>query len=323
MKTPAHNPGPEAPPRRAERIGFVGLGRMGHPMARNIAAAGYPLIVYDIRPEVRDRFCAEFGAQPADDIADLAAATVIVTMLPSSREVEAVLLGSEDKAGLAATLPAGTLVLDCSSSDPLVTRRLATELGGLGIRMVDAPVAGGVVFADNGTLDILVAGAPEDMERAEPVLLAMGKQVHRCGAIGAGHAMKLINNFVNAQALITYIEAMAIGAKFGLDMDVMARSLLSATTGRNHPFEKKVLKQIVTGEFASGMALSLISKDVSLTRQLAESLGAWSPVAQMTAELWAQAAREVGPAVDQTEIVRLWEKMIGVELRAELAEARP
>jgi 3-hydroxyisobutyrate dehydrogenase len=298
----------------AEQIGFVGLGRMGTPMARHLARAGHELTAFDIRPEVTERFCAEFGAKPARQLSDLAGCTVVITMLPTSRDVEAVLTGGEPGAGLALQLTEGSLVIDCSSSDPLATRQLGEKLAVRGIRTVDAPVAGGVVFAEDGTLDILVGGEEADIARAEPIVLAFGKAVRRCGDLGSAHAMKLLNNFVNAQALITYIEAMGVGAKFGIDREVMVAALLSATTGRNHPFEKKFINQVIPRKFASGMALGLISKDVGLAHALASRLDAWSPVLHLTAGLWAEAGRELGAGVDQTEVVRLWEKRLGVSL---------
>lgn len=296
------------------RVGFVGLGRMGHHMARHIAEAKLPLTVFDIRPESVNEFCAATGARPARTLADLGAnSDVVITMLPTSREVRAVVVG-QGAEGLADALAPGSLVIDCSSSDPMETRALGQDLAERSIAMVDAPVAGGVVFARDGTLDILLGGAEDARERARAVLKPVAGRFFDCGSLGAGHAMKVLNNFVNAQALLTYAEAMAAGLKFGLDPAVLVESLTAATTGRNHPFEKKIVTQVLSRRFASGMALALIAKDVGLARDLAEGLGLKAPVLNGCLELWQRAADEIGPAVDQTEVVKLWERDAGVEL---------
>ncbi len=307
--------------RSEETVAFIGLGRMGHPMARHLARAGYRLIASDIRPDVVRSFAETYGAVATAGPDDCAGASVIITMLPSSRQVEEVLTGDGKSAGLANLLAPGSLVIDCSTSEPMSTRRLGETLARRNIAMVDAPVAGGVVFAEDGSLDALVGGAEADIARATPIIESFAKQILVCGPLGSGHAMKALNNFVNAQALLTYAEAMAVGAKFGIAMPVMVQSLESATTGRNHPFEKKIVRQVLGRKFASGMALGLISKDVGIARKLAEELGIWSPVTDRTAELWNEAVEVVGAMADQTEVVKLWEGKAGVELRGEVGAA--
>jgi 3-hydroxyisobutyrate dehydrogenase len=297
------------------RIGFVGLGRMGHHMARHIAEARLPLAVFDIRPDVVEEFCDTLEAKPARSMTDLGEqCDVVITMLPTSKEVRAVLAGESGKDGLAGTLAPGSLVIDCSSSDPVETQALGKLLAEHSITMADAPVAGGVVFAKDGTLDILLGGSDDARERARPVLTCFAGRFFECGTLGAGHAMKVLNNFINAQALITYAEALSTGLKFGLDIDVMMNSMVAATTGRNHPLEKKVAIQVLSRDFASGMALSLIAKDVGLARNLATGMGMEAPILNSCLELWKRAADEIGPLVDQTEVVRLWERDAGVEL---------
>ena len=296
------------------RVGFVGLGRMGHHMARHVAGAKLPLTVFDIRPDVVADFCSALEARPAGSMADLGECDVVITMLPTSKEVRAVLVGESGQDGLAGVLAPGSLVIDCSSSDPVETRALGKLLADQSIAMVDAPVAGGVVFAKDGTLDILLGGSDDARERARPVLASFAGRFFECGTLGAGHAMKVLNNFINAQALITYAEALSTGLKFGLDLDVMMNSMIAATTGRNHPLEKKVAIQVLSREFASGMALSLIAKDVGLARNLATGMGMEAPILNSCLELWRRAADEIGPLVDQTEVVRLWERDAGVEI---------
>jgi len=304
-----------------ETVAFVGLGRMGHPMARHLTQAGFSVIAADIRPDVVKAFAETFSATPARGPRDIAKAAVVITMLPSSKQVSEVLIGSDEATGLVELLAPGSLVIDCSTSEPMSTRRIGAKLASRDIAMVDAPVAGGVVFAEDGSLDALIGGAPADIERARPILKAFSKQALVCGPLGSGHAMKALNNFVNAQALLTYAEAMTVGAKFGIDMAVIVRALESATTGRNHPFEKKIVRQVLERKFASGMALSLISKDVGIARQLAGELGVWAPITDQTSNLWSEAVTAVGALADQTEVVKLWEGKAGVELRNPASKA--
>ena len=299
----------------SSRIGFIGLGHMGHHMARHIARAGLPLTVHDIRDGVAEDFCRAHGAKPAHSVGELGEnSDIVITMLPASRDVRAVLIGVGEGGGLVRALAPGSLVVDCSSSDPMETRAHGATLAGHSIAMVDAPVAGGVVFAKDGTLDILLGGSPEAIERARPVLSCFGKRFFPCGSLGAGHAMKVLNNFVNAQALITYAETLAAGLKFGLDLGMMMESLIAATAGRNHPLEKKIAAQVLSRDFASGMALSLIAKDIGQARDLASRMGMKAPVLKSCLELWMQAADEIGAMADQTEVVKLWEHDAGVEI---------
>lgn len=298
-----------------ETIAFVGLGRMGNPMARHLVKAGHRLIAADIRADVVRSFADAHGAVPAHGPEDIAKASVVITMLPSSRQVTDLLLGEGGSKGLAELLAPGSLVIDCSTSEPMATRHLGEALAAHNIAMVDAPVAGGVVFAEDGSLDVLVGGTEADLARARPILMGFAKSILVCGPLGAGHAMKALNNYVNAQVLLTYAEALTVGSKFGISMPTMVQALEAATTDRNHPFGKKIVRQVLSGKFASGMALGLISKDVGIARGLAKELGVWAPIADLTDELWADAAKSVGPMVDQTEVVKLWEGKSGLELR--------
>lgn len=300
------------------RVGFVGLGRMGFPMAGHLAKAGFDLTVFDLQAEVVGRFCEMHRATAAPNLVDLAAASdAVVTMLPTSRDVRQVVLGGDAEPGLAAHLPSDALLIDCSSGDPDMTREIGAELASRAILMIDAPVAGGVVFAEDGSLDVLVGGPSEAVCRVEPVLSAFSRQILNCGALGAAHAMKAINNFVNAQALITYAEAMTTGLRAGIDIGALTAALEQATTGRNHPFEKKIVKQVLTRRFASGMALSLIAKDVDLARDIGRRMGLDVPIGTLCADLWNRAAAEVGGTVDQTRVAQLWERMAGVILGQE------
>ncbi|MDH3229813.1 MAG: NAD(P)-dependent oxidoreductase [Alphaproteobacteria bacterium] len=286
-------------------IGFVGLGNMGFPMAGHLAAAGFKLVVADAAPGVVDRFVAEHGGSAAPSLATMgAAADVVVTMLPAGAVVRQVALGPGDC--IADGMSKGAVLVDMSTSNPVDTRSLGDELAKRGIAMVDAPVAGGVVFAKDATLSITAGGDPDHVTRCRPLFEAMARDVVHCGPLGAGHAMKALNNFINASALITAFEALAIGKRFGLDPDIMLESMTAAATGRNNPIEKKVKPYIADPDHVTGMALALLAKDVGIAADTARSVGAFAPIVGLCSALWHDAAHRFGGDRDQIDVARLW-----------------
>jgi len=293
-----------------KNIGFIGIGKMGYPMAGHLASAGFNVTVSDADPKVVDQFVKEHRGQAASSLMELAKTSdVVKTMLPTSKIVRSVVLGNtSDDDCLRHGFQAGDIFIDCSTSDPVDTRHLGEELQKHGVQMLDAPVAGGRVFAIDGTLDITVGGDSGLIETCGPIFDAIGQSVFHCGSLGAGHAMKALNNYVNASALITAIEALSIGSRFGLEMDKMIASMTAAATGRNNPIEKKVIPQILTRRFATGMDLALLAKDTRITVDMAEALGAFAPVAERCSALWSEAAEEFGATEDQTCVAKLWEK---------------
>ena len=286
-------------------VGFVGLGKMGFPMAGHLARAGFDLLVADAAPGVADRFVAAHGGAVAESLTAMGrAADAVVTMLPTGAIVRQVVLGPGDC--VAAGMAAGSLLIDMSTSNPMDTRSLGEELAARAIAMVDAPVAGGVVFATDATLSITAGGDPDLVARCRPLFEVLARDVIHCGPLGAGHAMKALNNFVNASALITAFEALAIGKRFGLDPDVMLESMTAAATGRNNPIEKKVKPYIADPDHVTGMALALLAKDVGIAADTAKSLGAFAPITELCSSLWHDAARKFGGDRDQIDVARLW-----------------
>ncbi|HEV8382848.1 MAG TPA: NAD(P)-dependent oxidoreductase [Gemmatimonadales bacterium] len=297
------------------RIGFVGLGRMGRPMAGHLTRAGFDLVLHDVRAEAVSEFVAEHGGRAAVGLADVGKdADAVITMLPTSAHVRDVILGANGDGGVADALAAGAVVIDTGASDPVQTRALGAALRERGIHLIDAPVAGGVVFACDGSLDIMVGGEPDVIERVRPVLDAFGRKVHACGGLGNAHAMKSLNNYVNAASIVVLVEALTIGRRLGLDLELMLESIAAATTGRNHPLDKKILPQVVTRRFAHGAALGLMTKDVRIALDSAVASGAWAPMAERCAALWKEAEQILGFDADQTEVARLWEQRTGVVL---------
>lgn len=285
-------------------VAFIGLGAMGYPMAGRIAAAGHPLHVYDLHPGAAQRFAAEFAARACASAVDaVAGAEFVITMLPSSNEVEKTVLGDARTAGIAGALPSGAIVIDMSSSEPLRTRALAASAAERGVTLIDAPVSGGVRKARDGTLAIMVGGDQEAFDRCEPILRTMGSTLVRTGAVGSGHAMKALNNFVSAAGLVATVEALHIGERFGLDPHVMTR-VLNASTGRNNTTENKVEQFMLSGRFDSGFALGLMAKDVGIALDLAEALGVPAELGKACHRLWQRAAEQAG-AADHTEMYLL------------------
>ncbi|HET8609352.1 MAG TPA: NAD(P)-dependent oxidoreductase [Burkholderiales bacterium] len=297
------------------RVGFIGIGNMGAPMAANLLKAGFDLTLFDVRTEVLDAFVAQHGGTVATSLKELGRQSdVVITMLPDDTVVRRVILGREAEDCAVAGLAPGTVVIDMSTSDPAATVALDEALAARGIHCVDAPVMGGVAFARDASLDIMVGGAPATVECCRPLFDALGRKVFVCGPLGAGHALKALNNYVNACALVSLVEALTAGHKYGIPTSVMIESMQAMCTGRNHPLDKKVIPHILTRRYGTGMALRLIAKDVGIAASVADRLGAPAPLAEKCAELWRTAGAALGGTVDQTEIVRYWEEAADVRL---------
>lgn len=293
-------------------IGFIGLGRMGFPMAQHLARAGFTVLPYDRDASVIERFSDAQGGEPSASLADLGAqADVIITMLPTSTIVRDVIAGD---GGVVDGVSAGKIVADMSTSNPHDTRQLGTFLEERGVHMIDAPVAGGVIFAEDGSLDILTGGERRVADHLAPVFAAMGRKTHYCGALGSAHAMKALNNYVNAAIMSVYLEALVAGRAFGIDEKTLIESIEAATLERNHPYEKKIKGHVLPRKFASGMAMSLIAKDVQIAVDTMHNLGLPAPLAEALSDVWHRASEQLGGDLDQTEIAKFWEIPAGVEL---------
>jgi 3-hydroxyisobutyrate dehydrogenase len=287
-----------------ERIGFVGLGNMGAPMARHLAAAGYRVVATDSNSAALQRFCGEVQCERAGSLADLGrSCRLVITMLPDGKAVREVLLGDE---GVAVGLAPGSVVLDMTSAEPVGTRALGLQLANSSIALIDAPVSGGVKRAVEGTLAIMAGGEQCAIERCGPVLAKLGK-VFRTGASGSGHAIKALNNYLSAVALAATAEAMMAGERFGIEPAVMLE-ILNHSTGRNTATEQKYPAFVLPRSFNSGFALGLMAKDLRIALGLAEAVGAPASLLSECVELWNGAERRLGFNADNTEIVRYLER---------------
>ena len=273
-------------------VGYVGLGRMGTPMATRLAEAGYRVQGYDVSEQaVRSWAERAEGACPAASLdAAAAGAAAVILMLPDSAVVRSVLAGL--------VLAPGTVVVDMSSSEPLVTRELARR-----VTLVDAPVSGGVAGAVSGALTIMAGGAPADVQRVRPLLDVLGARVVHCGDVGAGHAVKALNNLLSATHLLATSEAMTAAAEFGLDVPTVLAAI-NTSSGRSGSTENKWPNFIVPRTFDSGFSLRLMLKDMRIALGLAEAAGTPAALSAAATSLWAEAAQALPADADHTEIAR-------------------
>lgn len=278
-------------------IGFVGLGRMGGPMARRLIGDGHRVLGFDLSAQALSAL-AEAGGSPVDSAAAAAAADIVVLMLPDSNAVTAVL---HDVAVVAALVP-GSIVIDMSSSEPLRTRELAEELAQRRIHLVDAPVSGGVAGAEAGTLTIMVGGDAKIITRVRPVLELLGRPT-RAGEVGAGHAVKALNNLMSATHLWVTSEAIIAGQKFGLDPEAML-AMFNGSSGRSGSTENKWPNFILPGRYNSGFGLRLMLKDMKIATALARAVGVEPTLADEAVQLWSRAAADLEPGADHTEVAR-------------------
>jgi 3-hydroxyisobutyrate dehydrogenase len=306
------NPSPIVPP---ARIGFVGLGKMGIPMLRHLAGAGYRILAHDLDPKALERACEATGSEAPGSLRAIAeGCEAVITMLPDGNAVRAVALGQEGAGdGLLAGLSRGSILVDMSSSSPVGTRELGARLAERGVEMVDAPVSGGVRKAGDATLAIMVGGEARAIARCRPVLEAMGKQIFLTGPLGSGHAMKALNNYVSAAGLVAAAEAVLAAGRFGLDPGKVV-DVLNASTGMNNSTLNKFHRFILSRTFDSGFSLDLMVKDLKTAVEVARSSGSPAPLAEACVEAWSKAQAALGPGLDHTAVVRYWENLAGTEI---------
>jgi 3-hydroxyisobutyrate dehydrogenase len=249
-----------------ERIGFIGVGMMGTPMARRLVEAGYKLVAYDIDPAAMKR-AEEMGAETAASPREVAErCNPVITILPKSSDVEEVVLGP---GGILEGGGEGLVLIEMTTAYPLSTRRIAAALAARGMRMLDAPVSGGVVGAERGTLSIMVGGNPELFEECRPLLEAMGGKIFHMGAVGSGHTMKAVNNFLSATSMIATSEALAISTKAGLDPRRVIE-VLQVSSGRSWSTDFKFPRYVLPRTFDDGFRIELQDKDLGILTRLAE-----------------------------------------------------
>lgn len=291
------------------RIGFFGLGAMGCGMAVNLAKAGFTVSAYDPSEQARTNFESRSGATAVATPREACEnQDAIVTMLGDGKVVRAALFGGDAPITAA---KAGTLVIDCSSSAPPDTLSLGKELAQRGIGLIDSPVSGAQKGADEGTLTLMVGGDPALVTRADPVLRAMGKSIFHTGPLGSGHAMKTINNYVAALNLISALQGLLVGQKYGLDPEQMV-DIINASYGRNAATEFVLKQQVTSGKFAANFKLWLAAKDARVMAETARHVGYSAPLPQDVTALFAEAEKALGREADFTNVYKyldtFWEQ---------------
>lgn len=286
------------------RVGLIGVGNMGAPMAAHLIKAGWPVSVYDVAIEKARAFAAANGAKAATSAAEIARnSDVVITMLPDGHVVRRVALGLSDSDDcLLRGFAQGAVIIDMSSSAPVGTRKLGEELRRHDISLIDAPVSGGVRGAVAGTLAIMIGGDKALAERYDGLLSAMGKRFY-VGGLGAGHAAKVLNNYVSAAGLAAAAEAVRIAERFGIEPQTLI-DVVNASSGRNNSTENKFAQFILNGKFDSGFALGLMTKDVALAMEVAEACEVPAELGHACLAMWRKAEESIGAASDHTEIAR-------------------
>jgi 3-hydroxyisobutyrate dehydrogenase len=297
------------------RVGFIGLGNMGSGMTRNLQKAGFDLVVNDIRRESADQLVAD-GAEWAETPAEVAAATdVVITMLPTPRHVETVVNGP---AGILAGIADGGTWVDMSTSVPEVAQRVRAENSQRNLRILDAPVSGMSVGAATGMLQIFIGGEEADVARLRPVFEAMGdpERILHVGAAGAGYTVKLMINQLWFSHLVATAEVLAIGVKAGVDLAVLRNSLIASPANSNF-VQNDVLSILDHGDYDEGFAIALACKDLGLSIDLARSVGAPSELSALVEQIYRRARAQYGDLAGEMTPVKLYEDLIGVDLRLE------
>jgi len=290
------------------RVGFIGLGKMGGPMAHRLLAGGYRVVAHDLRTEAVAEAC-QAGAASGDSPAAVAArADAVITMLPDAQAVERVVYGAQ---GLGEAMGAGQVLLEMTSSRPSTTRRIAADLRPRGVQVLDCPVSGGVRGAAEGTLCVMAGGPPELVEACRPILERFGEVVHVGDAPGDGDAAKTINNLLSATTIWSVVEAFVLGARAGLSPDRLFAAV-NRSTGRSYTTETKVSRHFLPRRFDAGFTVGQYVKDLTTCLDLADELGVPMLLGSMVRQAWAVAARDGLADRDHTELVRLMERWAGL-----------
>jgi 2-hydroxy-3-oxopropionate reductase len=297
-----------------ENIGFIGLGIMGKPMAKNLMKAGYSLTVHDVnRTPVEE--LVKLGATPASSSKEVAEkCPLIILMLPNSPEVKQVVLGKE---GVLEGAAAGTTVIDMSSISPVVSRELGELLSAQGVKFLDAPVSGGEPGAINATLSIMVGGEEAAFEACKPILLCMGKAVVRVGGVGSGNITKLANQVIVALNIAAMSEALVLGTKAGVDPQLIYSAIRGGLAGSN-VLEAKALR-VMDNNFEPGFKIDLHVKDLANALETARQFGVPLFLTAQVMEILKSLQVDGKGQKDHSGILLFYEKLAQIKVRKQAA----
>ncbi len=285
------------------KIAFIGLGAMGYPMARHLAKE-HDLLVWNRTREKAERHAREHGTTLVSDLADCAAAEAVITMLPTSKEVDEIV----EK--LLPHLRPGTLWIDATSGDPNVSRETAKRLAAKGVEFVDAPVTGAVVGAENATLTIMMGGTPENFERAREILRLNGKTLIHVGPVGAGHAIKVLTNTIMGATVWITSECLLVAKQFGIDIKT-ALEVTNAGSGRSNASENLLPMRLRDHKWPLVFKLAHHDKDIRIAASLAHEQHASTPMLALTQQLFSGALHQLGEGADYIEVAKVVARMNG------------
>ncbi|HYV96973.1 MAG TPA: NAD(P)-dependent oxidoreductase [Gemmatimonadaceae bacterium] len=289
-------------------VAFLGLGAIGTPMATHLAPPATTLAVWNRTASRAQAFAERTGARAAATPADAAlGAEFVITCFPTSRDVESILDGPD---GLLAGMARNTILVDCTSGDPATSRRIAERLAARGIGFIDAPVSGGVNGAEKGVLTIMVGGDPALLERARPVLEKFGKKIVSCGPVGAGDALKAVNNALLATHIWSLAEGLAALERAGV-APAVALDVINASSGRSNTSENLFPTRVLNRAFPRTFRLALLDKDVGIAAGVAKETNVPAQIMELTSQLFRAAHADQGEEADHVEAVKYFEKLAG------------
>lgn len=293
------------------KVGFIGAGNMGNPMASNLIKAGHQLTVHDLRREATTNLL-EMGAQWADTPKDTVSGNeVVFTSLPMPRDVEAVVLGEN---GVLEGSGPGSIYIDLSTNSPTAIRRIHDVCAERGVTVLDAPVSGGVYGAAAATLAVMVGGDEGTYERMKPTLDAIGSHVVYCGPIGNGMVCKICNNLLSMGIGTLMAEALTLGVKAGVDLAVLA-DVIANSSGGNRRLVEKFPRFLFKGNFEPGFAVALAAKDVRLATDLGREYGIPMELSNLIDQRHVEAMHRGWGPEDSDAVARIQEEKAGVQLR--------
>jgi 4-hydroxybutyrate dehydrogenase / sulfolactaldehyde 3-reductase len=302
-----------------QRIGFIGLGRMGRPMASNLCKKGFELLVYDVNPLALAAF-GQSHSKSAASLADIArGCDIVITMLPSSAHVEAVVLGP---GGLLAGGRPGQLIMDMSTIDPNTTDLLAEQASKQGMSVVDAPVGRLASHADRGESLFMVGASAKDFNRVLPLLQAMGTTIHHCGEVGTGIRTKLVNNYLAVVSCQLNAEALALAQRFGLNLE-KTLEVIDGTTAFNGQLRLNWATKVLKGDISAGFTIDLAHKDLSLILDAANHAKVPLPVAAAAREMFSVARAGPYAQCDFSAMIDVLCDLAGIEKPRFAAVAPP
>jgi 3-hydroxyisobutyrate dehydrogenase len=292
-----------------QTVAFLGLGAIGAPIAAHLAPPATALRVWNRTAAKAEAFAERTGAQLALTPAEAArGAGIVITCFPTSREVEALLDGPE---GLLHGLAPGSVLLDCTSGDPATSRRIAARLAERGVAFLDAPVSGGVAGAKNATLTVMIGGDADALARVRPVIERFGRKIVHCGPVGAGDALKAVNNALLATHIWSLAEGLQVLERAGVTAAI-ALDVINASSGRSNTSENLFPERVLTRAFPRTFRLALLDKDVGIAAGVARDVGAPAPMMELTAEMFRAARAALGEEADHVEAVKYYEQTAGV-----------